>query len=161
MGLMAQVANSHSGDSATAIAVGAIAFAAMIITIVSLALKHESKKRELRHIERMKAYETGQAPPEAEAVRTTAIGFIGTLVPIAAIAMGLGATGMLWRDDALNPDFNYGLLKIIWLVCGGVAAATAVGCLHALRRGGLIGDPGDPGSISGRFRREAPPHEQT
>jgi hypothetical protein len=145
----------------TAVVVGIVAFLGMICFIVYLALKHEANRRELRHAERMKAYDMGQSPPEAEVARAAAIGFIGTLVPLAAIGVGLGATAMLWREDAANLEFNYGLLKVIWLVCGGLAAATAVGCLHALRRGGLLGDPGEPASISARSQREAPRQEPT
>jgi NADH:ubiquinone oxidoreductase subunit 3 (subunit A) len=159
MGLFAQAAATHGSDMTAAVVVGIVAFLAMICVVVSLALKHEAKKREFRHAERMKAYDSGQAPPEAEVARATAIGFIGTLVPLAAIGVGLGATAMLWRDDAANLEFNYGLLKVIWLVCGGLAAATAVGCLHALRRGGLLGDQSEPASISARSHREGPRQE--
>jgi hypothetical protein len=103
----------------------------------------------------------GQPPPEAEIARATAVGLIGTLVPLASIGVGLGATAMLWRDDVTNLDLNYGLLKIIWLVCGGVAGAAVVGCLHALRRGGPIGEQPDAGFANSRGRREPSQPGQT
>jgi hypothetical protein len=155
MWLIAQAAGGHGENWSAATAFGIIAVVSMISVIVVTAIKNETKKREWKHAERMKAYEAGHPPPEAEIARATAVGFIGTLVPLAALGIGIGATGMLWHENATNWEFNYGLLKIIWLVCGGVAGATAVCCLNVLRRGSVFGDDDEL-----RSRREAPSQGQ-
>jgi len=134
------LAASLQGQEVAAIAIGLGSLVTIVIVVISLSLRHESKKRQLRHAERMKAFETGQPMPEGEVARATALGFIGVLVPLAAIGIGIGATAMLWHEDASALEYNYGLLKIIWLVCGGLAAATAVTCINALRRVGPFGE---------------------
>lgn len=97
---------------------------------VVMGIRHDRRKRELEHIERMKALELGRTLPRDEPwLSPTKVGaLIGVVVPIVAISCAGSATA------------SAGFREEIWIAAGvlgtasAIAGATLVGYAQSLRR---------------------------
>jgi hypothetical protein len=88
-------------------------------------------QRQVAHLERMKALEKGLPLPDADIARSTALATIGVLVPLFMAAAAAGGTALvyLWSSEA--PQV---LLYVIWGVAGLVSLVTVTTCLPLIAR---------------------------
>jgi heme A synthase len=113
---------------------GAIAGGGLLVMLAAvLAYRHERRKRELEHAERMKALEAGLPLPDAEVARARAVGLATTLIVVTAMASAaLGTWLVLPRLE--QPPHLLAALGIIWGCAAGVGVLTAVTGMAAVRR---------------------------
>ncbi len=112
------------------------------------------KTRDQEHAERMRALELGHPLPDPEAVRAeagaikataAAAALLGSAVVFVAVGCSVGATAIIlhfMHDAGIVP------VCLLWLVCGGVCFATALGSLTVLNKLRLdlkrVGRPAPP-----------------
>jgi hypothetical protein len=105
----------------------------LILIVTVLAFRHERRKRELEHIERVKSLEAGLPLPDAEVARAKAAGIATTLIGMAAMsAAGVGTWLVLPRLE--EPQQLIAALGIIWGCAAGVGVLAALVGLSVLRR---------------------------
>lgn len=100
--------------TASAVMFGGIAFC------VWFDQRGRTRRRELEHVERMRAIELGRPLEDDSIARYQALGAIGVVVPIASLSAATVGSGFaLMLED---PLWRFLSLTIIWIVCGGVCA---------------------------------------
>jgi hypothetical protein len=104
------------------------AMVALLIVVVGVAValeyKRATRRRELEHVERMKAIECGYPLPDESSARHKLLGAIGVIVPAASLAAAAWSTQLiLGREDYGAPRW---LLPVIWGVSGVVALVVGV-----------------------------------
>jgi hypothetical protein len=93
--------------------------------------KRGVRRRELEHVERVKAIECGYPLPDEDSARHKMLGAIGVIVPAASLAAAAWATQfVLGRDDFVAPRW---LLAVVWGVSGLVALVVGRASVAALR----------------------------
>jgi hypothetical protein len=123
----------------TAISIVTVTFGTLLLGWVSLLwYRHESRKRELKHTERMKAFELGLPVPDAEVARANAAGFLGVAVPLIMIGGALLASNLALHAPA-DSFVALGLqtkdvFVPVWLFSGAVSLMAVFGSLRVLRR---------------------------
>jgi hypothetical protein len=98
-------------------ALGAVAFFGMIVLCVRYDQAGKTRRRELEHLEKMKAIELGHAPQDAEVARYTAVGATCIVVPLATFGTALLTTLALLN---VNEEvwWRPAVLLTMWGVCG-------------------------------------------
>jgi hypothetical protein len=78
----------------------------------------KTRRRELEHTERMRAIELGRPLDVASVARYQALGAVGVAVPIASLSAAVigSCFAMLFKE----PEWRFGALAVVWLVCGAV-----------------------------------------
>ncbi|HEX4592497.1 MAG TPA: hypothetical protein VH120_21385 [Gemmataceae bacterium] len=93
--------------------------------------KRGTRRRELDHVERMKAIECGYPLPDEDSARHKMLGAIGVIVPAASLTAAAWATQfILGREDFIAPRW---LLAVVWGVSGLVALVVGRASVAALR----------------------------
>jgi hypothetical protein len=126
-----------------------------------LGLRHERAKKQLTHLERIKALEMGQPLPDAAVARAHAessraylCGAVGIIVPLTMAAAAVGGTWLVFQQYELPLQFP--LLCTIWGVCGVaalVAATSSLGVLgHAPRPERDADNPAAPRELAPSVR---------
>lgn len=105
----------------TANVLGAATFFGGIALCVRFDQQGKTRRRELEHAERMRAIELGRPPTDAAVARYQALGAIGVAVPIASLSAA--AIGSCFALLFKEPEWRFGALAVIWLVCGAVCLA--------------------------------------
>lgn len=97
---------------------GVAAFFGSIALCVRFDQQGKTRRRELEHAERMRAIELGRPLDDAAVARYQALGAVGVAVPIASLSAGaIGSwVALLFKE----PEWRFGALVIIWMVCGAV-----------------------------------------
>lgn len=109
-----------------------LAGTASVTYLAYLYYRFNVHQRDCKQRELLTALEAGQPLPDADIARATAVGFIGTLVPLAAF---LAAVVGSWL--VLNRSFmalQYVVLIVIWSVTGLVSLVTVKSSLSLLFR---------------------------
>lgn len=91
----------------------------------------KTRRRELEHAERMRAIQLNQPLDYAALARYQALGAIGVVVPI--ITLTAATIGSCFAFVFREPQYQFGLLAIIWLVSGLICLATLPAVLDRLR----------------------------
>ena len=81
----------------------------------------KTRRRELEHAERMRAIELGRPLDDAAVARYQALGAVGVAVPI--VSLSSAAVGSCFALLFREPEWRFGALTVIWLVCGAVCLA--------------------------------------
>ena len=76
----------------------------------------KTRRRELEHVERMRAIELGQPPDDAEIARCQALGAIGVGVSIASFSAA--TLGSCFAFVIQEPLWRFLVLAVVWPVCG-------------------------------------------
>ena len=93
--------------------------------------KRGVRRRELEHVERIKAIECGYPLPDEDSARHKMLGAIGVLVPAASLTAAAWVTQLiLAREDYGAPRW---LLAIVWGVAGVVALVVGAVAAAGLR----------------------------
>jgi hypothetical protein len=93
--------------------------------------KRGVRRRELEHVERIKAIECGYPLPDEDSARHKMLGAIGVLVPAASLTAAAWATQLiLAREDYIAPRW---LLAVVWGVAGLVALVVGAVAAAGLR----------------------------
>jgi hypothetical protein len=145
-------------------ALATLAFFGGIALIVLASQYGQARKRELEHVERLKALDLGQPLPDAdiawanaESARTNAAAAVAVFVPLVLVAGAVGGSALIL--GVADPRLHLPLLCIIWGVSGlasllTVIMASGALCLKGKRRHGVDGTGcGLPGR-AGRYRSE-------
>jgi hypothetical protein len=96
--------------------IGISVFFGGIAVLVWLDQRGKTRRRELEHLERMRALELGRPLEDAEVARYKALGAIGVAVPIASLSAALVGTAFAFGFK--EPEYRYKALVVIWLICG-------------------------------------------
>jgi hypothetical protein len=78
----------------------------------------KTRRRELEHIERIRAIELGRPLDDTVIARYRALGAVGVAVPIASLSAA--AIGSCFALLLHEPEWRFGLLAVVWVVCGAV-----------------------------------------
>jgi len=81
----------------------------------------KTRRRELEHAERMRAIELGRPLDDAAVARYQALGAVGVVVPI--VGLSAAAIGSCFALLFKEPEWRFGSLAVIWVVCGAVCLA--------------------------------------
>ena len=93
--------------------------------------RRASRRRELEHVERMKAIESEYPLPDEDSSRHKILGGIGIVVPVGSLAVAAWSTQLILdKEELLAPRW---LLTVIWGVAGLVALVVGVVAAAALR----------------------------
>lgn len=76
----------------------------------------KTRRRELESAERMRAIELGMPLNDAAVARYKALGAIGVAVPI--VSLSAAAIGSYFALLFKEPEWQFGLIAVIWVVCG-------------------------------------------
>lgn len=100
---------------------GTAAFIGGIALCVRFDQQGKTRRRELEHLERMRAIELGRPLDDAAVARYQALGAVGVAVPISSLsAATIGSfLAMLFAE----PVWRFGTLAVVWGVCGVVCVA--------------------------------------
>ncbi|MCS7020713.1 MAG: hypothetical protein NZU63_02660 [Gemmataceae bacterium] len=110
--------------------IGGIVLAALLV-LVWWGIRYEQQKATLIHTERRLALERGVPLPDAEVARCTALGWIGTVVPVFSLGVAAGVTFLLVPPH--TPEPSLGGLLAVWSACGVVAVSGVVAVVIRLR----------------------------
>jgi hypothetical protein len=110
-----------------------VAFFGGLALIMWIDSKGKAREKELNHIERLKALETGQTLPDAEVARARsessrawAAALTAIFVSLGMVGVALGATALIFKHAA--PAIHLPLVSVVWGICGLVAlVAVSVG----------------------------------
>ena len=105
----------------TANVLGVATFFGGIALCVRYDQQGKTRRRELEHAERMRAIELGRPPTDAAVARYQALGAVGVAVPIAGLSAA--AIGSCFALLFKEPEWRFGALAVIWLVCGAVCCS--------------------------------------
>ncbi len=121
-----------AGDATGVLVVG-IVFGAIFLCVVTVFVYlFESRKRQMKHLETMKALEVGLPPPDGEAARAAAAGLVATLGPALSTLGAVLATAVVLQNGR-TPEQGP-LLGTIWLCSAGVGITAVVLGVRSLRR---------------------------
>jgi amino acid transporter len=124
----------------------ATAFVVGFFVVCVFEIRARLRRREWKHIERMKSLDLGQPLPDADLSRAWAVGLIGILVSLALVGAAAyvsflatekfkdGRVMEVWFTGQHGPP----LLLIPWLGCGLLILITVILSLRTLRR---LGEP--------------------
>jgi hypothetical protein len=99
--------------------------------IIWWGIRHEQRKAELIHTERMIALERGIPLPDAEIARCRALGWIGVVVPVVSLGVAIGATALLVPPRISSPSL--GGLIAVWSASAAAAVAAVIAAIVRLR----------------------------
>ena len=100
---------------------GATVFFGCIALCVRFDQQRKTRRRELEHSERMRAIELGRPLDHAGVARYQALGAVGVAVPIASLSAA--AIGSCFALLFKEPEWRFGAVAVIWVVCGAVCLA--------------------------------------
>ena len=101
-----------------------------IALCVWLDQRGKTKRRELEHVERLRALELGRPLEDAETARADALGSIGVSLGVTCFAAAAVATCFVLY--LLESDLRVHLLLAIWVICGLVGGGITAACVLAL-----------------------------
>jgi hypothetical protein len=110
---------------------GGTLFLGFVSMLVWWAFRHEQRKAEMTHAERQTALERGIPLPDAEVARCMSLGWIGVVVPVASLALAVGATALLVEQSSSEPS-DAGLVAV-WSACGATAVSGVIAAILRLR----------------------------
>lgn len=110
---------------------GIAAFFGGIALCVRFDQQGKTRRRELEHIERMRAIELGQPLDDAAVARNQALGAIGVAVPI--VSLSAAVLGSCFALVIKEPTWQFGAIAIVWVVCGAVCLAVLPSVAARLR----------------------------
>src|SRR5262249_37521263 len=116
-----------------------VIFGTLFLSWGSLLLyRHESRKRQMKHVERLKAFELGQPVPDTEVARANVAGWIGTVVPLvmagAALVVSNQVLNQARESEVALRHSQTEVLIPIWFFAGVVSLVAVIGSLRNLRR---------------------------
>lgn len=115
---------------------GALAGGGLLVVLAALlTYRHERRKRELEHAERMKALEAGLPLPDAEVARARAAGVATTVIVTTALASAAVGTWLV-LPRLEHPPHLIAALGIIWGCAAGVGVVASAAGMAAVRRSG-------------------------
>ncbi len=92
-----------------------------IALLVWLDQRGKTRRRELEHVERMRAIELGRPLEDAAVARTKALGAIGVAVPVVSISGAV--VGSCVALAMSEPLWRFGAFFVTWVSCGTVCAS--------------------------------------
>ena len=112
-----------------------------LMGVIAFCVRHDQRgkmrRRELEHEERMRAIAAGVGLDDAAVARYRALGAVGVAVPVTSLSVAVAGSCFALAFD--EPQFQFGLLAVVWVVCGAVALAALPATVARLRespRGG-------------------------
>jgi len=111
----------------------AVVLFAGVVLCVWLDQRGRTRRRELEHVERLRALDMGRPLDDAETGRTAALATIGVGVGVSSFAAAAFATCFVLYY-LLEGNASFLLLLVIWPVCALVAGGVAAGCIFAIGR---------------------------
>lgn len=113
---------------------GAMAGGGLLVVLAALlAYRHDRRKRELEHTERMKSLEAGLPLPDAEVARARAAGVATTVIVTSALASAAVGTWLV-LPRLEQPPHLIAALGIIWGCAAGVGVVSAAAGMSAVHR---------------------------
>jgi hypothetical protein len=112
--------------------VAMLVFFAGVCVCVWLDQRGKTRRREMDHVERMRAIELGRPLDDAEVARSQALGSIAVAVGISSFAAAVLATFVILT--LMDADERLRILVVIWPLCALAGTGVAVGCVQALGR---------------------------
>jgi hypothetical protein len=102
-----------------------------IALCVWLDQRGKTKRRELEHVERLRALELGRPLEDAETARADALGSIGVSLGVTCIAAA--ALTSCFALYLLESELRVLVLLAVWAICGLTGGGIAAACVVALR----------------------------
>lgn len=91
----------------------------------------KTRRRELEHIERMRAIELGHTFDDAAVAHYQALGAVGVAVPVSSLSAAV--IGSCFALVLKEPEWRFGVMAIIWVICGSVCLVALPIVLSKLR----------------------------
>ncbi len=115
-----------------------------IALCVWLDQRGKTRRRELEHVERLRALELGRPFEDAETARADALGSIGVSLGVTCFVTAALATCVVLY--LLDSELRVAVLLAIWLICGLVGGGIAAACVVALGPRKRSAAPGGEGN---------------
>jgi hypothetical protein len=112
----------------------AVVLFAGIVLCVWLDQRGKTRRRQMEHVERMRALELGRSLDDAATSRADALAAIGASIGISSFAAAALATCFMiyYPLEALDGKASFYLLLLIWPVCALAAGGVALACIITL-----------------------------